>query len=942
MKVLLVDDSPLVCERITTLLSDLAGVTIIGKAQNVQEATLAIGALTPEVVISDIQMPGGSGLDVLYASKQARPAPLVIILTNYTFPQYRERCLKGGADFFFDKSTEFDKVRAVLADLRHCFARSLKVIPTNGFPEGSLHAEKNERRPGGADHKDSAVSSRLSERPQSEAKWTDQQPPLFDSVPIGLYCSTLEGRLVAANAALVQLFGYPDRETLLATSATELYATPNTRRHWQTMLEREGVIQNFETQIRRYDGSIGWVRSTARAIRDAAGRIAFYEGSVEDITARQQTEEAQRESELQFRTIFEETAFGLAFLNMEGQVVESNPALRKMLGYSREELQGRIFTEFTHPDDIPSDVELYVDLIMGERDHYQLEKRYLHKSGRIVWGRLTASLVQSAKAPLRFVINMIEDITSYKQVEEKLRDSEEQYRTIVENTFDLICELDQEGRFIYLSPNYRDVLGYKPDEMIGQNAFETVHPDDLAAVLAQFDKPAGKVTFRTRHQDGGWRWLEGAGKVYYTPDQRFRGIVVSRDVTERKQAEDALREEARISAALARVSRELIAPLDISTLLSHLCQLTTEVLGCDCTQAILWQPEQAVYTPVTSYGDTAEQWEKLKVARVPREAVSEALAQLESSDVLQVITSTQSELLPAVILQQVSVKAALWIALRQGNEIIGALSAGYRQGAEAFTPTQERLARRIAHLASLSLAKAQLFEDLERANQLKSDFLATMSHELRTPLNIIMGYTELLVGGEFGPLTEQQITSLQKVNKSANELLVIVTATLNASQLAVRQMPVSKEIVNLVDLLEELKEETIKWSGPTELRFHWRIAAPLPIVRTDRAKVKIVVKNLLSNAVKFTKQGSVTVEARPQKDGVEISVTDTGIGIAPEIHSVIFDLFRQGDSSMTRSYGGVGLGLYIVQRMLELLGGTIEVDSEVGKGSTFRVWIPLQ
>jgi two-component system capsular synthesis sensor histidine kinase RcsC len=146
--------------------------------------------------------------------------------------------------------------------------------------------------------------------------------------------------------------------------------------------------------------------------------------------------------------------------------------------------------------------------------------------------------------------------------------------------------------------------------------------------------------------------------------------------------------------------------------------------------------------------------------------------------------------------------------------------------------------------------------------------------------------------------------------------------------------------VNVTEFLENCKEEATRWCEQAKLHLHWQVAADLPPVHTDPTKLKIVVRNLLNNAVKFTKEGSVTVAARPRAGGLEIKVSDTGIGIAPEILPTIFDLFLQGDRSTTRHYGGIGVGLYIVRQMLNLLGGKIEVESEPGKGSTFCVWLP--
>ena len=284
--------------------------------------------------------------------------------------------------------------------------------------------------------------------------------------------------------------------------------------------------------------------------------------------------------------------------------------------------------------------------------------------------------------------------------------------------------------------------------------------------------------------------------------------------------------------------------------------------------------------------------------------------------------------------------AILYLALRRGKELIGFQTAAY-PGRTGFSATQQRIARGIAQLASLTLDNARLLEELERANHLKSDFLASMSHELRTPLNIIMGYTDLLLDSDFGALTAEQSQPLPRVKKAAYQELELITTMLDVSRLAAGWLPVDVGEVCIPALVEELATESQELLREKPgVRVEWHLAPELPLLRTDRTKLKVVLKNLLSNAVKFTDTGKVRMEACACDGGIEISVTDTGIGIAPEVRPVLFDMFRQGDSSMTRRHEGVGLGLYIVQRMLELLGGTVAVESEVGRGSTFRVRVP--
>ncbi|MEW6298546.1 MAG: ATP-binding protein [Thermodesulfobacteriota bacterium] len=240
--------------------------------------------------------------------------------------------------------------------------------------------------------------------------------------------------------------------------------------------------------------------------------------------------------------------------------------------------------------------------------------------------------------------------------------------------------------------------------------------------------------------------------------------------------------------------------------------------------------------------------------------------------------------------------------------------------------------------AEESLREAK--EAAEAANRAKTEFLATMSHELRTPLHIVLGYTDLVLEEEFGALSDKQKNVLRRVRKNARVLQDLITAVLELSRLEAGQLPVNRRKVQVAPLLAEVEVELQDLLEQSGLVYASSLADPLPALYTDPDKLKVVLKNLIGNAVKFTERGNITVAARTREEGVEVSVTDTGIGIPAEMLARIFEPFYQGDSSSTRPYGGAGLGLYIVKRLLELLEGTVTVESQVGRGSTFRIWLP--
>ena len=229
---------------------------------------------------------------------------------------------------------------------------------------------------------------------------------------------------------------------------------------------------------------------------------------------------------------------------------------------------------------------------------------------------------------------------------------------------------------------------------------------------------------------------------------------------------------------------------------------------------------------------------------------------------------------------------------------------------------------------------------LREANAVKSDFVATMSHELRTPLNTIIGYTDLLRDGEFGYITHEQRDRLDVVRHASRELLDLIDAVLNLKRLETSRVPLQLQETDLASIVSQVGEELRAHQRRGDVRFEWSSDAMLPRLRTDPLKLKVVLKNLVGNALKFTDRGFVRLSARKRDSGVEFEVTDSGIGIAAEHHRLIFESFRQVQPANTRRHGGVGLGLYIVRRLVDALGGRIHVESELAKGSTFRVWLP--
>jgi len=384
---------------------------------------------------------------------------------------------------------------------------------------------------------------------KSEARYRTVMDAAFDAI----VTITSEGIVRWFNRGAERIFGY---------RAEEVIGQPVTLLMPERYRERclGGLQRYLRTGDARAVGSttelIGLHKDGSEfAIEMSLGETHGYgewlfTGMIRDMTERKRTEDALREARDRFRSIFDHAPIGVAVVSLEGRYLQVNRSLCEILGYTEEELQALTWQEITHPDDLAVSSAFVRRILEGEFPRYHLEKRFLHSDGHIVWASLSVSLLRNAEdEPLSFV-SQIQDVTERKEVEQVIVESEERFRSLVQYSSDIITILEADGTVRYTSPAVEKVMGYKPEEQVGTNAFESVHPDDRDRALDTFAEILKRpglhppLEFRLPHKDGSWRYLEHIVNNLLD-DPVVRGVVITtRDVTERNAMEDQLHHQA--------------------------------------------------------------------------------------------------------------------------------------------------------------------------------------------------------------------------------------------------------------------------------------------------------------------------------------------------------------------------------------------------------------
>lgn len=764
-----------------------------------------------------------------------------------------------------------------------------------------------------------------------------------------------------------------------------------------------------------------------------------------------------QQSEARMRGALEFAATGFALTSQQGEILEANACLCRMLGYSREELKGLTAFEISHPDDRQRSKINLEAIQRGDIDHYEFEKRYLCKDGHAIWVNVRLSLLNYSPSQPKELILQVDDITHHKQAESELQHKETRLKLALAAANAGAWEWDLADLRTWWADEIYSILRLKPDDIEAsqESWLALVHPEDRPRVQEciqhAITHAAGyRETYRIVRHDGSTAWIEDYADVELDANgQVCRVYGISQDVTERTLIELAVQHSESRLRAILNCAVDAIITMDSQGRIHSFNPAAEKMFGFSASEALGENITLIIPSPHKErHQSYLERYLKTGVPHIIGRG-REMMAQQKSGHLLPVeLTITevenQGERFFTGMLRDISAhKQAEAALIAARSELQGVINAAseisiivtsqdgvitlFNSGAERmlgysaseivgkrtpvlFHDMNEIVSRSIEitretgkpitgfatiiaeavrlgfesrewsyirkdgtrltvlltvtpirdgdqvitgflgiakDITPLKITQAELYRaknQAEQANKAKSEFLANMSHEIRTPLNAVLGMAFLLENTSLDASQQQYVKMISDAGRS---LLLILNDILDFSKIEAGRMDISPVEFSLNEILNSLA--SIMSVNAADKTLDLLICVQPDVPHTligDGMRLQQILINLTGNAIKFTHQGTVSLHISLLQSGTDavtlrFSIRDTGIGMSPQQQERLFAPFTQADNSMTRKYGGTGLGLAISKRLVELMDGTIGVNSQAGSGSEFWFCLPF-
>jgi PAS domain S-box-containing protein len=805
----------------------------------------------------------------------------------------------------------------------------------------------------------------ITKRKQAETTLRESQllyHSLIEVSPLSIYRKDLKGRFTFANKrflelsqiTLADLIGKTDFD-LHPSDQAEKY-----RRDDQAVMDSGQVQEIIEERA-----IIGGMNTTVQTIKapvfDGDGNIKGVQISFWDITDRRQAEVALRESEARFRSLFDDSPISLwvedfsavkerlddlradgvedfdAYFSQHPEVVKECAALVKVLDVnkatldlhgvvSKEDLLNNLTTIF--PEQVIEYFRKELVLVASGVTHFELETMDQTLGGKMKTVNLNWAVIPGHESDLSKVIVSLIDITERKQTEIALYESEAKMRAIADSARDAILMMDPQGRIIYWNPAAEHIFGFTNAEAMGQNLHKLIVPQQYheahRAAFPTFVQTGqgaaiGKsLEMEACRKDGTDIYIQISLSALQMNDEWYAVAIIG-DITERKQAEEALRESETKFRSIAENLSDVIFITDEKGILSYVSPAAFTVFG--------YQPDESLGHPFTNYLDEKEAPKILSI-------FEDAIRTGKTTPNLGLMAKKKDG-----DLFHIELNSSL---IRKDEKIIGTIGllrdiSERKHAEEVLLESNRQLEDSITRANTLAV-KAEM------ANVAKSEFMANMSHEIRTPMNGVIGMTGLLLDTN---LNEEQRKFAEMVRSSGETLLTLLNDILDFSKIEAGKLDLEMLDFDLLSFLDDFSTSQSLRIKEKGLDYLCDIDPQVPaLLQGDPGRLRQILTNLVGNSVKFTNKGEVALHVSclsESSDSVELrfSIRDTGIGIPADKLGLLFNKFSQVDASITRKFGGTGLGQAISKQLVELMGGAIGVNSEAGQGSEFWFTVRL-
>jgi PAS domain S-box-containing protein len=761
---------------------------------------------------------------------------------------------------------------------------------------------------------------------------TGPHRPGTRAVPINLIdvaniVTDLRGVIQSCNPAAERLLGYTSAE--LIGQSIKTLVPPELQAEEDDLTERvrAGEPLGYSETIRIAKGGRRIsVALTAASVHDASGTVVGTSRILRDITEQQRAAAAQA----YLAAIVESSDDAILSKDLDGIIQSCNASAERLFGYTAAELIGRPVRILIPQDRQREEDEILARIRRGERiDHFETVR--VAKDGRLLDISLTVSPVHDESGAIIGVSKVARDVTEHKRAAAELAAQQEWFRVTLGSIADAVIASNSRGDITYMNAQAEGLTGWTVDAAQGRPLLEVFHivdeqtrqpadnPADLVMRVQTAVGLAGHVVLIGR--DGTERLIADSAAPIRDGDGLLLGVVlVFRDVTEERRGEEAIAEQREWFKTTLESIGDAVIATDVGERIVFMNTVAEHLTG--------WRSEAACGRVCTDvYNIVNEQTRSRVQSPVKRVLYEGEVAGLANDTLLIAADGTERPIQDS----------GAPIRNRDGH-IIGVvlvfrdITERRRSDAERRTAEAER--ERLLEAERAARAEA------ERASRVKDEFVAMVSHELRTPLNAILGWTQLMKKDRQDAVVQER--GLDIVARNTRLQAQLISDLLDISRIVSGKLQVEFRRVDLASIVADAIETVQPDATFKGIEIRRDLDGDLGPIAGDPSRLQQAVWNLLSNAIKFTPSGGrVAVALRRSNHHAEITVTDTGVGIRPEVLPHVFDRFHQADRSITRRFGGLGLGLSIVKHLVELHGGDVSADSAGdGKGARFTIRLP--